>query len=112
MKKIINSERASLLKYDIRALTVVAEKLKTFVVNIWAWENIGDPIVQGHEVPSWMKTILKKATQKNANWGYSPTEGLNETRKFIAGEENKKGLPLKKSDVVFTSGLGHAINIF
>ena len=111
MKKIINSDRVSLLKYDIRALAVIAEKLKALGVNIWAWENIGDPITQGHKVPAWMKDIFKKNADNNANWGYSPTEGLASAREFIAQEENNSGFPLNKNDVVFASGLGHAINI-
>lgn len=110
MKPLINPARAALLKYDIRALIVVADKLKSLGCNIWAWENIGDPIKQGHKVPGWIKEKLKKAAEKNSNWGYSPTEGLNETREFIATAEKNKGVPLLKEDIVFTSGLGHAIN--
>lgn len=111
MKQLINSKRTSLLKYDIRALTVIADKLKSLGVNIWAWENIGDPIAQGHEVPEWMKEITKEIAEENSNWGYSPTEGLDSAREFVAKEENKNGFSLNKNDVVFTSGLGHGINI-
>ncbi|MDO8667637.1 MAG: aminotransferase class I/II-fold pyridoxal phosphate-dependent enzyme [bacterium] len=111
MKNLINRERTALLKYDIRALVVIAEKLKALGINIWAWENIGDPIKQGHIAPAWMKEIIKKTAEKNSNYGYSPTEGLLEAREFIAREENIKSLPLKKEDVVFASGLGHAINM-
>ena len=110
MKPLINPERVSLLKYDIRALAVMADKLKSLGVNIWAWENIGDPIKQGHVVPDWIKEILAKAAAENSNWGYSPTEGLDRTREFIAAEERQQGHQLVKDDVVFTSGLGHGIN--
>lgn len=110
MKKIINSDRVKLLKYDIRALAVIADKIKSLGGNIWAWENIGDPIKQGHTIPDWIKEILKKEADKNSNWGYSPTEGLDEARDFIVNEENQKNIPLTKDNVVFTSGLGHAIN--
>lgn len=110
MKTAINPARVALLKYDIRALAVIADKLKSLGGNIWAWENIGDPIKQGHEIPEWIKEIVKKIVEKNSNWGYSPTEGLDEAREFIAAAEKKQGLPLTKQDVVFTSGLGHGIN--
>ncbi len=110
MKKIISSGRISLLKYDIRALTVMADKLKSLGVNIWAWENIGDPIKQGHLVPDWIKEIGKNISDDNANWGYAPSEGLGLAREFIAAEASRDGLPLNKNDVVFTSGLGHGIN--
>jgi len=111
MKPLINPARVALLKYDIRALAVIADKLKTLGADIWAWENIGDPIKQGHLVPEWIKETLIKAAADNSNWGYSPTEGLSEAREFIATEEKKKGVRLEKQNIVFTSGLGHAINV-
>lgn len=111
MKTLINPERAALFKYDIRALAVIADKLKALGVNVWAWENIGDPIKQGHTIPEWIKEIVKKTAEKNSNWGYSPTEGLDEAREFIVAERKSQGIILEKSDIVFTSGLGHAINM-
>jgi len=110
MKPSINQQRAALLKYDIRGLSVIADKLKSLGCNIWAWENIGDPIKQGHEVPEWIKDLIKKAAENNSNWGYSPTEGLDSAREFIAAEKNNQGIPLDKNNIVFASGLGHAIN--
>ena len=110
MKKSVNTARASLLKYDIRALGVVTDKLKLFGVNIWAFENIGDPIKQGHQVPEWIKEEFKKVAGENSNWGYSPTEGVDSARDFVVAEVEKGGIKLDKNDVVFTSGLGHAIN--
>lgn len=110
MKNLVNTNRAALLKYDIRALTVIADKIKSLGGNIWAYENIGDPIKQGHLVPDWIKAILQKEADKNSNWGYSPTEGLDETREFIVAEAKKKNIALEKNNVIFTSGLGHGIN--
>ncbi|KKR91638.1 MAG: Aminotransferase, class I and II [Parcubacteria group bacterium GW2011_GWC2_42_12] len=110
MKTIINRARAALLKYDIRALAVIADKLKTLGRDIWAWENIGDPIKQGHQAPDWIKQALINVVKKNSNWGYSPTEGLDEAREFIAATERQQGIRLAKQDIVFTSGLGHGIN--
>lgn len=112
MKPAINSFRHSLLKYDIRALAVVAEKIGKLGGNIWAWENIGDPIKQGHQIPDWIKEKLKQQAEKNENWGYSPTEGLQTARKFVAQEKNKLGVALSAEDVVFGNGLGHCINTF
>ena len=111
MQKSVDSARANLIKYSIRTLAVVADKLKELGVNVWAWENIGDPIKQGHQVPEWIKEILKKICDDNANWGYSPTEGLLETRTFIAESRKKQDIPLHEKDIVFTSGLGHAIGM-
>ena len=112
MKPIINPGRAALLKYDIRALTVMANQLQALGVSIRAWENIGDPIRQGHVVPPWIKETLKEVVDDNANWGYAPSEGLDDAREFMARTANDSGLPLTKNDVVFTSGLGHGINTF
>jgi aspartate/methionine/tyrosine aminotransferase len=111
MKPFINPTRVSLLKYDIRALVVIADKLQALGAKIWAWENIGDPIKQGHQVPAWIKQALKQAADDNDNWGYSPTEGVLAAREFIAAQANKSGFPLDKNDIVFTSGLGQGINI-
>jgi len=110
MKKIINTNRLSLLKYDIRSLVSVAEKLRSMGVDIWAWENIGDPIKQGHKVPDWIKEKLTETAQDNFSWGYSPTEGVLATRLFLAERAKKIGIELNENNIVFTSGLGHAIN--
>ena len=110
MKKCIDANRAGLLKYSIRTLAVVADKLSNLGVDIWAWENIGDPVKQGHQVPDWIKEELKKTCDDNANWGYSPTEGLMATRTFIANSRKKQNINLNEKDIIFASGLGHAIN--
>ena len=110
MKDIIDKNRISLLKYDIRSLVSVAEKLRGLGVDIWAWENIGDPIKQGHKVPEWIKEKLSEAAQIDSSWAYSPTEGVLAARLFLAERAVKSGIELDENNIVFTSGLGHAIN--
>ena len=43
------------LTYEIRNIVNVAEKLQKCGVTI-NWENIGDPIVKGEQIPGWMKS--------------------------------------------------------
>jgi len=75
------------------------------------WENIGDPIAKGQEVPQWMKDIVAEAAQQDATYGYSPTRGVLSTREFIAEQTNKRGkVQITAEDIIFFNGLGDAIS--
>lgn len=77
------------LNYEIRNIVNVGEKLQMGVqVN---WENIGDPIAKGEQVPDWMKEIVAEAVHEDISYGYSPTKGLLATREFVAACTNSKG---------------------
>jgi len=52
------------LTYEIRNIVNVAEKLQKCGVTI-NWENIGDPIVKGEQIPAWMKQIVADAVMQN-----------------------------------------------
>jgi aspartate/methionine/tyrosine aminotransferase len=97
------------LTYEIRNIVNVAEKLQKHGVKI-NWENIGDPIVKGEVIPSWMKEIVAKAVMDDATWGYCHTRGVLETREFICDMTNRRGgAKITPEDIIFFNGLGDAI---
>jgi aspartate/methionine/tyrosine aminotransferase len=98
------------LTYEIRNIVAVGEKLEELGIKTY-WENIGDPVAKGEQMPQWMKDIVSETVQINASYGYSPTRGVLETRKFIADQTNKRGkVQINPDDIIFFNGLGDAIS--
>lgn len=114
MRNNIVHPGADELTYEIRGIIDIAKKVEKFGVKM-SWENIGDPIAKGHHVPEWVKDIIKKAIDENRKcFGYCPTKGVEETRKFIAdlrAKENPNGPKLDPENILFFNGLGDAISI-
>jgi alanine-synthesizing transaminase len=97
------------MTYEIRNIVNVAEKLQKHGVKI-NWENIGDPIMKGENIPSWMKEIVIRETMNDETWGYCHTRGVLETREFVCGLTNKRGgAQITPDDIIFFNGLGDAI---
>jgi len=97
------------LTYEIRNIVNVAEKLQKCGVSI-NWENIGDPIVKGEQIPAWMKEIVSAAVMDNDSWGYCHTRGVLKTREFICETTNQRGgVQITPDDIIFFNGLGDAI---
>lgn len=111
MRNNIVHPGADELKYEIREIVEVGNKIvKTGVaVN---WENIGDPVAKGEEVPQWIKEIIAEAVlNDNSSFAYSPTMGLAATREYIAYERNiEGGVQITPEDILFFNGLGDAIS--
>ncbi|MDH3349705.1 MAG: pyridoxal phosphate-dependent aminotransferase [Desulfobulbaceae bacterium] len=98
------------LTYEIRNIVNVGMQLQKMGVKV-NWENIGDPIAKGEKMPTWMKDIVAEAAQEDATYGYCPTRGMEETRKFIAAETNSRGgAQITPEDILFFNGLGDAIS--
>lgn len=111
MRTRIVHEGADELSYEIRGIVTFAEELQKLGVDI-IWENIGDPIVKGEQVPAWIKDIIAKEVQDNDSFGYSPTKGVKEARECIAEERKREsGVDLSPDDILFFNGLGDAISI-
>jgi len=99
------------LTYEIREIVEVGQELQKLGVPM-LWENIGDPIAKGQEVPEWIKEIIKDAVAKDEkSFGYSPTKGLLKTREFIAEKRRSEGADITADDILFFNGLGDAISI-
>lgn len=98
------------LTYEIRNIVNVGEKLQRLGLKT-NWENIGDPIAKGEEIPIWMKEIVAGAAMDDATYGYSPTKGILATRQFIAEHNNSRGgAKISPEDIIFFNGLGDAIS--
>lgn len=100
---------AGKITYEIRNIVNVAEKLQKHGVKI-NWENIGDPIVKGEQIPAWMKEIVAREAMNNDTYGYCHTRGVLETREFICDLTNRRGAAqITTDDIIFFNGLGDAI---
>ena len=110
MRTDILHSGAGELNYEIRNIVCVGEKLQKMGVKV-NWENIGDPIAKGEQVPDWMKEIVAEAVHEDATYGYSPTRGLQATREFVAACTNARGgVQIDADDIIFFNGLGDAIS--
>lgn len=110
MRTTIVHTGAEELTYEIRGIVAVAEELAQLGVSIH-WENIGDPVAKGYHVPAWIKEIIKSEVDNDKSFGYCPTRGLPETRKFLAARTNAKGgAQITENDIIFFNGLGDAIS--
>ena len=110
MRNNIVHQGAGELTYEIRGIVEIAEKIKNLGQEI-TWENIGDPVAKGYQIPEWIKDIVKKAIDNNKTFAYNPTKGLLSTREFLAEKRNSKnGAKLSADDICFFNGLGDAIS--
>ncbi len=98
------------LTYEIRNIVNVGEKLRSLGIQTY-WENIGDPVAKGEEIPVWMKEIVADLVMQDSTYGYSPTKGVLSTREFIAEQTNSRGgVQISPEDIIFFNGLGDAIS--
>jgi alanine-synthesizing transaminase len=106
--RIIHSG-AEELTYEIRNIIRVADKLRELGVPVYL-ENIGDPVAKGEKIPLWMKEIVAELAREDICYGYCPTQGLFETRKFLVSLNNNNGnCRITPDDIIFFNGLGDAI---
>lgn len=97
------------LTYEIREIVAVGKELEQLGVNI-TWENIGDPIQKGEKLPQWIKDIVISLVSEDKTYGYVNTQGVIETREFLAKMVNQRGgYRVTPRDIVFFNGLGDAV---
>lgn len=110
MRTDILHSGAGELTYEIRNIVNVGEKLQKLGTKVY-WENIGDPIAKGEEIPQWMKQVVADLVMEDATYGYCPTRGMLATREFLAAKTNKRGgAQIGPDDIIFFNGLGDAIS--
>lgn len=110
MRRKILPENPAKLPYEIREIVAVAEEIQALGQKI-AWENIGDPVAKGETTPGWIKEIVQSAADGDRSYAYSPTQGLLETRQFIATTHNETSpSKLTPENILFFNGLGDAIS--
>ncbi|MGC9323485.1 MAG: pyridoxal phosphate-dependent aminotransferase [Desulfomonilia bacterium] len=109
MRRNIVHEGAEQLTYEIREIVAVADDLARLGVTV-TWENIGDPIAKGEKLPDWIKDIIIRLVTEDKTYGYVATQGVLETRQFLAEHVNKRGgYQITKDDIIFFDGLGDAV---
>ncbi len=109
MRRDIVHEGSEQLTYEIREIVAIADVLRKLGVPI-TWENIGDPIQKGEKLPQWIKDIVINLVSEDRTYAYVATQGVPETREFLAQEVNKRGgYQITKDDIVFFNGLGDAV---
>jgi len=111
MRNNIVHPGADELSYEIREIVDFGNELEGLGVKM-IWENIGDPVAKGERLPPWMRDIIKKVMDEDDSvFGYSPTKGLLETRRFLAEARKKEtGVNITPDDILFFNGLGDAIS--
>lgn len=103
------SRGGSGMTYEIRNIVMIAKKMQQYGMKI-IWENIGDPVQKGENIPEWMKEVLIDIIKDNSSFAYSPTKGADATRQFIADRVNSRGkIQISTEDIIFFNGLGDAI---
>lgn len=106
MRRDIVHPGAGELKYEIREIVAFARELKRWDIPI-IWENIGDPVKKGEAVAPWIKEIVKERVAQDLSYAYSETEGVGETREFLAERINKRpilAVSKEKSETLGSQG--------
>lgn len=115
MRNPLANPQVTLLKYGIREIVDMAQKLSEMDKNFhFISENIGDPIAKSWTVPPFLKHIITEEVERPGDkvFGYSHSRGLPSARKWVV-EYSKRFSPSSKLDyeyVVFVSGLGAGIS--
>lgn len=111
MRRNILHAGAGNLTYEIREIVAVGHALRDMGVPI-TWENIGDPVQKGELPPDWIRDIVRDIVDNPVSWAYCDTEGVPETREFLAANVNKRpgGVQITPHDITFFNGLGDAVS--
>jgi len=120
MRRDIVHPGAGQLRYEIREIVAFARELGQWNLPI-TWENIGDPVKKGEPIDPWIKDIVRNRVMDDLSYAYSDTEGVRETREFLASLVNQRSernplgplaspcAPVKADDIIFFNGLGDAV---
>ncbi len=110
MRRSIVHEGSGQLTYEIREIVAVARHLRDLGREI-IWENIGDPMAKGETIEPWIKQSIIQLTNQDITWGYVDTQGVLESRQFLADKVNERGgCQITSADIVFFNGLGDAVS--
>ncbi len=96
------------LRYEIREIVEIANEIVKMGVPM-IWENIGDPVAKGEQIPAWMKGVVEDAVKQDRVYAYSPTKGDLLARRFVIDHFSDASI-CSEEDVIFFNGLGDAIN--
>ncbi len=100
---------SALLTYPIREVVEIGKQLEKLGDFSMIWENIGDPVAAGEEVPNWMHDVVQEQVASDKSFAYTETRGDSEARKYVLENfSDKKKCTI--NDILFFNGLGEAIN--
>ena len=100
---------SALLTYPIREVVEIGKQLEKLGDFSMIWENIGDPVAAGEEVPSWMHDVVQEQVASDKSFAYTETRGDSAARKYVLENfSDKKKCTI--NDILFFNGLGEAIN--
>jgi aspartate/methionine/tyrosine aminotransferase len=100
---------AANLKYEIREIVVAAHDLEHLGLEL-TWENIGDPVQKGETPPKWIRDTISDLVHEAPSWAYCDTQGVAETREFLAEAVNQRdGVRVSPDEIMFFNGLGDAV---
>lgn len=109
MRRDIVHPGAKQLKYEIREIVEFAKKLEQWNIEL-CWENIGDPVIKGEKISPWMKETISALAMEDSSYSYVDTQGIPETREFLAAAVNDRGgMKITADDIIFFNGLGDAV---
>src|SRR5210317_32147 len=101
MRKKLLRTGADELSYEIRGIVKKAQQLEKLGETI-LWENIGDPVQKGAQLPKWIKDIISDLAQQDDTYSYCHSKGVLETRKFLAAKNNALGgVQITEDDILF-----------
>ena len=110
MRRNIVHPQADELIYEIRGVVLSAKKMAAAGLDI-VWENIGDPVAKGEQVPEWIIEHMRAVVSDWKSWSYSPTQGMDQAREYLAGLNNSQGgVQITPGDIYFYNGLADAVN--
>ena len=102
--------QAGELVYEIRRIVLLAKRMEAAGVSM-TWENIGDPVAKGEQVPDWIVEHLEEVVRENKSWAYGPSKGVDEARDFVARRNNARGgAQITPEEVCFYNGVGDAVS--
>ena len=100
---------SALLRYPIREVVEIGKQLEKLGNFSMVWENIGDPVAAGEDVPSWMHDVVQEQVATDRSFAYTETRGDISAREYVLEHfSDKKKCTI--NDILFFNGLGEAIN--
>lgn len=103
MRRSIVHPHAGKIHYEIRDIVAVAKTIESRWHIPIIWENIGDPVKKGETVPEWIRAIVAEKVRENYSYAYSETEGIGESREFLAAQVNQRRTQDLQLEVCATS---------
>src|SRR5690349_3708580 len=95
--------------YAIRNIVAEARKVEAAGKTV-RYLNIGDPVIFGFHTPPHMIEAVARALRDGHN-GYAPSVRILPAREAVAGELNRRGMPVTADRVLITAGTSEGIEL-